>query len=51
MRVLTTRSRGLVLWDADPTLIVALETAKTFTKHTEYLMMFWPSEGTPVVAR
>ncbi|KAI1789410.1 hypothetical protein LXA43DRAFT_1075379 [Ganoderma leucocontextum] len=37
--------KGLVLWEADPTLIVALETAKTFAKRTEYMMMFWPSEA------
>ncbi|EJF61015.1 hypothetical protein DICSQDRAFT_106672 [Dichomitus squalens LYAD-421 SS1] len=36
--------KALVLWEADPTLIVALEAAKVFCKRTEYLMMFWPSE-------
>ena len=34
-----------MLWDTDPTLVVALDTAKTFAKHTEYLMMFWPSDS------
>ncbi|TBU25488.1 hypothetical protein BD311DRAFT_764367 [Dichomitus squalens] len=36
--------KALVLWEADPTLIVALEAAKVFSKRTEYLMLFWPSE-------
>ncbi len=45
-RILTTSFRGLVLWEADPTLVVGLEAAKTFAKRTEYLMMFWPSECT-----
>ena len=44
-RVLTRDFRGLVLWEADPTLLIALETAKTFASRTEYLMMFWPSDG------
>ena len=38
--------RALVLWETDPTLIIALEASKTFCKRTEYLMMFWPSDGT-----
>ena len=43
-RVLTSGLRGLVLWEADPTLTVALETAKTFAARVEYLMLYWPSE-------
>ncbi|TBU37373.1 hypothetical protein BD309DRAFT_1063742 [Dichomitus squalens] len=35
--------KALVLWESDPTLIVALEASKIFCKRTEYLMLFWPS--------
>ncbi|PIL35206.1 transcription factor [Ganoderma sinense ZZ0214-1] len=37
--------KGLVLWEADPTLAVALETGKTFAVRVEHLMLYWPSEA------
>ncbi|KAI0764498.1 hypothetical protein BD413DRAFT_575275 [Trametes elegans] len=38
-------TRALALWDADHTLSVALEVARTFAPATEYLMLLWPSAG------
>ncbi|KAI0643017.1 hypothetical protein C8Q79DRAFT_981220 [Trametes meyenii] len=38
-------SRALVLWENDPTLILALDAAKLFVQPLEYLMQLWPCPG------
>ncbi|KAI0671084.1 hypothetical protein C8Q78DRAFT_1033916 [Trametes maxima] len=35
-------TRALVLWENDPTLILALDAAKLFVQPLEYLMQLWP---------
>ncbi|EJF57907.1 hypothetical protein DICSQDRAFT_157117 [Dichomitus squalens LYAD-421 SS1] len=36
-------TRALSLWEADPTLLVALTVAKAFAPCVEFMMMIWPS--------
>ena len=40
-------SRGLSLWYADRTLLIALEVAKAFAPCVEFMMMIWPSPSEP----
>ncbi|KAI0761983.1 hypothetical protein BD413DRAFT_606933 [Trametes elegans] len=35
--------KALVLWKADPTLMIALNASKSFARRAEHLMMFWPN--------
>ncbi|KAI0754624.1 hypothetical protein C8Q80DRAFT_1247411 [Daedaleopsis nitida] len=39
-------SRALALFKGDPTLLVALDAAKSFSAPLELLMWFWPSQST-----
>ncbi|KAH9891993.1 hypothetical protein C8Q73DRAFT_701968 [Cubamyces lactineus] len=34
--------KALMLWRADPTLLIALIASKTFAMRVEYIMLFWP---------
>ena len=39
--------RALTLWEADPTLLIALEVAKAFVPCVEFMMVIWPSPSEP----